>query len=116
MTAPETGAVSFLWACLLGAGLGILYGFLRPLRPKATWLADGFFVAAVLIVWLYLSFGICRGDIRLGCTLGLPAGGLIWELGAGWLLRPIFQAFWKSLGAVLGFIGRPLKKIVILQK
>ena len=100
MTAPETGAVSFLWACLLGAGLGILYGFLRPLRPKATWLADGFFVAAVLIVWLYLSFGICRGDIRLSYTAGLFLGAAVWEMTAGKWLRPVFRGFWRMISRI----------------
>ena len=83
MTAPEEAAGRFLWACLLGLPLGAAYDFLRPLRPKFTAAADGLFLLAVGWAWLYLGFGICRGDLRLGYSAGLLAGGLIWEGTAG---------------------------------
>ena len=52
MTTPQAEALRFLTACLLGAGLGVVYGFLRPLRPKWTTLADSAFLLAAVLAWL----------------------------------------------------------------
>ena len=56
MTAPADAAVRFGWGLLLGASLGLFYGFLRPLRPKRTTLADGIFLLAAFYLWLLLQF------------------------------------------------------------
>ena len=101
MTAPGEGAVRFLWACLLGAWLGLLYGFLRPLRRRKTTLGDGLFLIALYRVWLYHSFAVCRGDIRPGNLLGLLAGGIAADLTLGRWLSPIFSVFWKFVGNFL---------------
>ena len=52
MTAPGIAFARVLWACGLGMGLGIWYGFLRPLRQKHTFLGDSLFVLALLPVWV----------------------------------------------------------------
>ena len=57
MTAPALAAQRFGSACLLGVGLGIWYGFLRPLRPRRTALSDGLFLAGAAWAWLELGFG-----------------------------------------------------------
>ena len=44
MTPPELAAGRFLAACLLGAQLGVWYGFLRPLRPRWTALSVSLFL------------------------------------------------------------------------
>ena len=113
MTAPVQAAARFLWGLAMGGGLGLLYGFLRPLRPRWTALTDFVTVAAALWAWIWLSFGICRGDIRLGATAALGLGALAWELTAGRLLRPLFSLFWKLLGRVESIILTPLQKIYI---
>ena len=77
MTATAAAAGRFGMACLLGAVLGAVYGFLRPLRPKWTFLADTLFLAAAVLAWLRLSFGICQGDLRLAYTAGLAMGGAV---------------------------------------
>ena len=82
MTAPELAAGRFLAACLMGMGLGLWYGMLRPLGSKHRHLADLLFLFAAAIGWVYLAFGICRGDLRLGCIAGLLAGGFFWEVTA----------------------------------
>ena len=79
MTAPALAAGRFLAACGIGALLGLFYGFLRPLRPRLTHLCDLLFVIAAFFGWLYLGFGVCLGDLRLGYTAGLAAGGFLWE-------------------------------------
>ena len=77
MNAPSIAAVRFLTACGYGVVLGLLYGILRPLRPKHTTFADGVFVTAAAWAWLKLSFGICQGDIRIGYTAGLFVGAIL---------------------------------------
>lgn len=112
MTEPAQAAGWFAAAWLYGMGLGVLYGFLRPLRPRLTTLADLVFSAAAIWAWLVLSFGICGGDLRLSCTMGLAAGGVFWELTAGRLLRPVFFGFWRGVGRVFGWITRPVKDLL----
>ena len=120
MTPPALAGSRFLWACLLGLGLGLWYGFLRPLRPRHTALADAAFLAAAAGCWVYFSFGICGGDLRLGYTAGLACGALGWELTAGRLLRPLFSRVWGAISLIVSIIGKPfrwcLKKIWNFQK
>ena len=52
MTGPALDAQRFLIACLMGAALGIYYGFLRPLRPRHTALSDFLFLPAAFYGWL----------------------------------------------------------------
>lgn len=97
MTAPAVALQLWLQAVLIGAVLGAIYGFLAPLRVKATALADGLFLLAVFAGWLVLAFGICAGDIRPGYSAGLLLGGFLWEATAGRLLRPVFWGIWRLL-------------------
>ena len=109
MTGPAETAVRFVQACLLGGGLGLVYGFLRPLRPRFTALADGIFLIAMLWVWLYLGFAICRGDLRLGYTAGLAVGAVVFDRTAGIWIRPVFWGFWRGLGSIWGWLTQPVK-------
>ena len=111
MTPPDLAAWRFAIACLYGIGLGVIYSFLRPLRPKRTILADGLFLLSFLFAWLQLGFRICRGDLRFGYTAGLLVGIFLWELTFGKLLKPAFFSFWKAVTAVLGWILYPIRKI-----
>lgn len=112
MTTPLQDAQRFGIACLMGLGLGIYYGFLRPLRPKWTTFSDLAFVLGAGWAWIYLSFGVCRGDIRLGYSSGLLLGGVLWEMSAGRLLRPVFRVFWEIPHRILTLIFLPLKKFL----
>ena len=109
MIAPALAAWRFAVACLYGLGLGTVYSFLRPVRPRA--LADAVFVAALFYGWVQLSFGICKGDIRIGYTAGLFVGIFLWELTAGKWLRPVFSGFWKGIGRCFRVLLYPGKKI-----
>ena len=71
MTQPAVAAACFGAALLMGGALGVLYGFLRPLRPRLTHLADALFVVACFWTWIYLAFAVCGGDIRFAYTAGL---------------------------------------------
>lgn len=111
MTAPAVAALRFALACALGLGLGVVYSFLRPLRPRLTPLADGLFVLSLLAAWVYLGFGICGGDLRLGYTAGLFVGICLWERTAGRLLRPLFFRFWRLLGRIFRMLTAPVVAI-----
>ena len=111
MREPGLGAARFLISCLVGLQLGLLYGFLRPLRPRHKALSDLLFLPALGAAFLYVGFEICRGDLRLGCFLGLAAGAVVWEQTAGRLLRPVFSCFWKGSRRILDFFLLPAKKI-----
>jgi hypothetical protein len=109
MTAPAQAALQFAQGLGLGLCLGFLYGFLRPLRRHWAALGDLIFIVAAFWAWLQLSFGICRGDIRLGITASLALGALIWELTAGRLLRRPIALLWQTLGHLIALFLRPVK-------
>ncbi len=111
MTPPGLAAWRFAIACLYGIGLGVIYSFLRPLRPKRTALADGLFLLFLLFAWLQLGFRICRGDLRFGYTAGLLVGIFLWELTLGKLLKPVFFGFWQAVAVFLGWTLYPIQKI-----
>lgn len=93
---------------LLGAGLGLFYGFLRDFRPR--WLGDLLFVTALFWIWIYLGFGLCGGDLRLAYSACLLAGIFLWEGTFGRFLRPVFSTFWKGVSRAFLWIWLPYKK------
>ena len=109
MTPPALAAWRFGVACLYGIGLGGVYGFLRPVRPRS--FADALFVAAMFYAWLQLSFAICRGDLRIGYWAGLALGFFLCRISVGRLLRPVFYAFWSFLGRLFALPIRVIRKI-----
>ena len=109
MNTPQTAFSRFCVAVAMGLGLGLYYGFLRPLRPKHTHLSDFLFCLGGFWAWIYLSFGVCLGDIRIAYTAGLAVGGFLWEITLGRLLRPVFQKFWFVVGKIFSFLTYPLK-------
>ena len=110
MRPPELAARQFLLACLVGAGLGLVYGFLRPVRRRHGILGDVLFLAALFWGWLYWGFGICGGDYPGPGLVGLGLGAVAWEATAGRLLRPVFLFFWKIFGKILRYTLWPCKK------
>ena len=100
------------WLCLyrallLGGCLGIIYGFLRPMRPR--WLGDLLFLGALYWVWIYLVFGLCNADPRFAYTATLLGGCFLWDQTFGFLLLPVFSAFWKGFYRLMGVIALPLR-------
>jgi hypothetical protein len=120
MNRPAQEAYWLLIFMASGCGLGLFYGFLRPLRRRYSWPADLLFVAAAGAVWVYLGFGLCGGDLRIGCLAGLFLGIFLFDRWPGRLLRPVFSGFWEGIGGFFSFVGRPviklLKKIVKFTK
>ena len=107
MTAPSVAAYRFAVACLYGMGVGALYGFLRPLRPRYTGFADMLTVFALLAAWLQLSFQVCQADLRLGYTAGIFCGAILWEITAGRLLLSLLSLRLLSLGCSLCLFRLP---------
>lgn len=106
MNGPALDGWRFLWGCGIGAILGVWYGFLRPLRPRHSFLSDLLFLPALFYAWLYLSFAICRGDIRLGYTMGLLVGAVVCQWTVVRWLNPVFQGFWRLISKIWnGFMG-----------
>ena len=85
---------------LLGGVLGILYGALRPFGRHHRHLADGIFSLAAVWGWIWISFAVCRGDIRTVYLLGMGAGIFLWEKTFGFWLRPVFSGIWRFFGSL----------------
>ena len=115
MIPPSLAAAQFGTALLMGAGLGLLHSFLRPPRRRFTALADLIFGLALLGCWIYLSFAVCRGDIRLGYVLGIPLGLILWEKTLSRLFRPVFSIFWLPAKKILQFFRKFLKKTFFVR-
>ena len=116
MIAPAAAAGRFLSAGILGVGLGVVYAFLRPPRQKHPHLSDGLFFLTLFPTWIYLCFGICGGDLRLGYTAGLFLG--IWAGAAtlGRFLQPVFRFFWKIFTLPLRILKKFFKKMKKIAK
>lgn len=95
MTAPTTDLHRVLLGLALGYGLGAVYCFLRPLRPKYTALSDLLFLPPAFYVWLYHSFAVCQADLRFGYTLSLFFGCWLFQKTLGLLFAPVFRGFWR---------------------
>ena len=102
MNSPALAAQRFLPAILLGCALGIFWGFLRPVRKKAALLTDLLFLIPLFWAWIYLSFGVCLGDLRPVYTLTLLVSALTWNSSLGLWLSPVFDKFW---GGIFQFLG-----------
>ena len=111
MNPPAEALRHFVTALLMGAGLGLFYGFLRPLRPRLTTLSDLVFSLPFFWVWIILGFGVCQGDLRLGCSAGLPIGAFLWDKATRPVLGPIFTMFWRFLYRIFRSIMYPFQKI-----
>jgi len=114
MTAPGIAAARFLWGVVLGLGLGLLYGFLRPLRRRH--LADALFLIGAFPVWLYFCFGVCRGGFHLGYLSGLFIGGILFHCTLGRLLQPVWKGFWGMIGRFFLVLKSFFRKITCFLK
>lgn len=109
MIPPAVAARQLLAALALGGLLGLAYGFLRPLRPRHTVVADLLFCLAGFWAWLQLNFGVCLGDIRFGCNAVMVASGIVFDCTLGRYLRGIFDGFWKLWRSMIGLFLRPFR-------
>ena len=113
---PEIAAGRFLRGILLGLGLGLWYGFLRPLGHRHRHLADGLFLAGLFPVSVYFAFAVCQGDLHLGYFSGLLIGGILWEWTFGRLLRPLWMGVWGIIGIFFRFLKKFFRKTLYFPK
>lgn len=113
---PALALARFSRGLILGAQLGILYGFLRPMRRRSAAGADALFLAGTFAAWLQLSFGICGSDIRPGITATLFLGCWGWDRVFGRITAPAYDAFWALTGRIGAVCSLPLKKILQFSK
>ena len=111
---PHEALQHFLIALGLGSLTGLYYGFLRPLRPRLTTLSDLLFCAGGFYAWLVLAFGVCKADIRPGCSSGLVIGAVATDLTLGRLLRPVFYGFWRLIYGFFAIVLFPFQ--IFLRK
>ena len=120
MIAPAELVRRFFLSGGVGILLGLFYDFLRPLRPRLTQLCDLIFVLSALLGWVYVSFGICLGQLHWGYTAGMILGGFLWEGTIGKHLHPVFHYLWKILGypfhKISGFFRKKRKKLFAFLK
>ena len=104
-------ALWFVWALGLGAGLALLYDFLRELRrlcPRATVPADLLFLAFAVWTLAYLGLALCHGRLQLFQLLGLGAGAGVYGVTVSSPLRRAFRWFWRLIGRIWKIIWWPL--------
>lgn len=110
MTLPAAAAVQFALSLLIGGALGIVYGFLRPLRPRYTAISDVLFLPAVVYGVLFMAFAVAQGDLRPEHLFGIFLGGILWEWLPGRWLRPVFSALWRPFWKILACFSYIFKK------
>ena len=78
-----------LWALALGAGLGLLYDLLRPLRHGRwrTALTDALYVLLMLSALMLFALYAGRGRLRLFALAGMGCAGGLWL----WLVSPLLR-------------------------
>ena len=109
MIPPGQALRMFSAAFLMGVGLGVVYGFLTPLRPRHTVLADLLFLAGVGWCLVLLAFPICDGDLRPACFFWMLLGFFLEKKWIAWLLIPVFETFWRILTTAEKKLMLPLK-------
>ena len=115
MIPTATVAAFFASAYVFGLELGMLYGFLRPLRPRHTLLSDGLFLLGLYQRTAVLMFRVCGGELRPACLVALFLGIWTFDRTVGRLLRPLFGRFWKFLSRP-GASGVAAEKIFEIRK
>lgn len=107
---PAVALTRLAWSLAFGMALGLGFDFVRPIRPR--FVGDLIFLVFLGWVWLQLTFGICFGDLRTGHLFGLGLGAVLWELGPGRLLTPIFRHFGRLLALPFKKFFENIKKIL----
>jgi hypothetical protein len=116
MSTPEIAFQRFLTGLALGCLLGVVYGFLRPVRRGKAILPDLVFAFFTGWGYLYYGFAVCRGDLRMAYFAAPILGAIVWDRSIGRWLRPIYDGFWKCIGKILGPFRKIMKKTWIFVK
>ncbi len=113
----RTQALFLLFAAGLGAGLGLLYDLLRPLRRRtndALW--DLLFCAAAALGCFCFAMYGGSGRLGSGQLAAALTGFLLYVHGLRPSVAPVLERTARGIGNIWVFIGRQLKKIQICEK
>ena len=116
MNTPEVAFRRFVIGLVFGCALGIVYGFLRPVRRGKAIGSDLVFAVVTGWVYLYYGFAVCRGDLRMGYLAAPILGAILWDRTVGRWLRPIFDGFWKIIAKILRPVREFKKKSRVFVK
>ena len=85
------------WALALGAGLGLLYELLRPLRrgPWITGIADLLYCLTVFLSLMAFALYAGRGRLRLFAPAAMALSGGLCLAGLGALRRRV-KKYWRK--------------------
>ena len=97
----------FLAGVLLGPAADLFRSLHRRL-PVLTQLVIG---TEFFLCWLWLGFGLCRGDLRIGYLLGTAAGFCFWEWYFGTCTGAFFGKLWHAAAIPLKFCLKFFHKI-----
>ena len=110
-------ALLLLLAAGLGAGLGLLYDLLRPLRRRtndALW--DLLFCAAAALGCFCFAMYGGSGRLGSGQLAAALAGFLLYVHGLSPSVAPVLERAACGFGSIWVFIGGQVKKIQIFEK
>lgn len=105
-----------VWHRLAGCFLaGILLGpaadLFRPLHRRLPVLTQLIIGTEFFLCWLYLGFGLCRGDLRMGYFGSAALGFLLWERCFGRCMGAFFGKLWHAAAIPLKFCLKIFQKI-----
>ena len=110
-------ALFLLLAAGLGAGLGLLYDLLRPLRRRtndALW--DLLFCLAAALGCFCFAMYSGSGRLGSGELAAALAGFLLYVHALSPSVAPILERLTRGIGSIWIFMGAKLKKIQIYEK
>ena len=105
-----------VWNRLAGCFLaGILLGpavdLFRPVHRRLPVLTQLLMAAEFFACWLWLGFGLCRGDLRLGYFSSAALGFYLWERCFGTCTAAFFAIFWHAAAIPPKFCLKIFQKI-----
>lgn len=112
--APET--IVFLYACALGAGLGVLYDLFRLMRlvtggkAALVFVEDVLFFSAAAGATLWFSIRYCSGWLRLFVLFGECLGFLLYHFTVGEIVIRCLGLIWRAVQGVFAWIWRRILK------
>lgn len=118
----------FLWACVIGIGLGIVYDFFRVFRiiikhnKTAVFFEDVFFTFIFAMTLFIYSTEKARGELRFFIFLGAFLGFILYVFTVGYvvvtIIRKVVTTIYKVVKFIYNKVSPPIKKIlgIVVQK
>lgn len=118
MTVAEETFI-FLYSCLLGCGLAVVYDLFRILRlafpggKVAVFIEDGLFVVIATLATFVFCVNFCNGYFRVFVAIGEILGFILYYFTLGVLVFRAARSIINGIKAVLRFLYRIFVKPVV---